>query len=168
MWSRIDKWVLASGVPQHPAWLRTLYDRYMSWRIRSELIPAMLAAQETKISLMDGWMPPATTPQAILDEITTTLAPDPAVSVPGFDLVRVLIAHCPTDVWEAAADQPMPGILPQESLIVAWEGPRQQWPSVGYAVVQEALPIDHDGIYLMVNRFGDAVTAALTTTHPTM
>ena len=75
------------------------------------------------------------------------------------DLIRVGLVRCTLDEWEhgeATGEIALTG----ECILVEWQGHRDVWERDARPQIVAAIMPHHDGLYCLINGFGDLVQAA--------
>lgn len=85
--------------------------------------------------------------------------PAPVTSI---DLIHIGLVRCTLEEWEQGEASGTIA-LTGERILVEWENHRTDWGCDAGSQLVKAIMPDHDGLYCLINGFGDVVQAAL---HP--
>jgi|GEM_PF-3924020 len=147
----------------HPWVDRYLPTRLHPWRrqvrrhvINHSVIPALVAAQENNVGIVEAWAAPSTSTDEILrwyDEQIASVPREIPRDLP-FNLFKMMVVACSEQEWEAAEAAASDVLLPEDRLIAIWQGNRTAWWAEGRAYLATAIPSDHSGLAVTCNRLG--------------
>ena len=151
-------WRRRYGRPTRPRWLCWLWHELAVSFNERTFVPKLIAAQEANVGLHEVWAEPTTPPADILAWFDAQIASVPAPLV-SMDLIRVGLVRCTLEEWEqgeATGEIALTG----ERILVEWQGHRTTWERDARPQLVSAIAPDHDGLYCLINGFGDLVQAA--------
>jgi hypothetical protein len=153
-------WLAWLRWPWSPNWFQSWQRRQQRAELERTLMPAVLAAQADGVGISQAWAEPGTLTDEIMQWCDAEIRAAPGSGAASADLVRIMVAHCTIEEWQAA-EAGLSVQLPSERHVISWSGLRTQWWQDGRAAIAAAVPDDHDGLFVAVNTVGAAFQAAL-------
>lgn len=137
-----------------PRWAAWFVRRYVRWYLLQTFAPAIHQANAQGIGYRDTWLPPGTPSESVTAWFEAQIMAAPLTRIGAVDYILCYVFHCSPDEQPTVAWNNVP---PSEREIGQWDGPMRRWWQEGADVIAGLVPVEHNGLYLLVNRVNDAL-----------